>query len=781
MGLNISQFAKWLIDRARDMGVKLTIDSSALAKWAAENPAATAALLKAAGNIIHGVKATEFAGLMEAVAKARLDGASMKQILGGLGKGAWKGAGGAKALGIGAAKIAGLAIAAAFAKETVKSAAKAWNAQTSDIAEGWSEGNAGKVAKNIWELGWETSIPVATFRQLQSFGRWITGNGKKSKDAGVQGSGGAGRSGASAAREERKMQRQAQLQEQLTNVHPMAKQGYNVNTYERVAQKNNLVKAPANPQAYNEWRKKVEEVNNRNKPGNSTRGNTPDWYWKGKASKLLASTLTWSTIKNYYSTHENVSVASFAVDLMVPVEAGSATAQVKLHHEVTSNIEVLYEALRQKDTGAYIFAEGDVYWYLVSMASTIAKIRFLHKCIAIANTKSFEIQDLPKHMFAAIFGQTAWKKIYDDVVQHKADYAARLNDLAKEVNSKALLDCSLISRWNYLADKCFEDYSGPKAIKGTYIIKYAPANKADGSIEYVEFIKDATSSNTFATYIEKVENSWNYFNALLSTGTPATGLASRISASMIKLLGAKDKTFGNVPYITGTETIEYKYDPEVFDQLRNARFAPLRTNFNVLPAYAGTDAAAPYFTVTTGGTATTIDLGTYDDNDRLIATERNKEFLGKENIQMIQFSNLLYTAPIASGAVKMYLLECGTSLLDHMRIVTYSAGNAPTVKLVLGMLDQAQYLTFAGDSTQINFDADFLTKLSQIDYCPRIAVVRSDLGGTKNIGPVATYFDVDNFAFMTAQQYTDLNRVAVYSQFFFFNPEDLQVKGIVEA
>lgn len=754
MALNIKAFAKWLIDRARDMGVKLVLNSSEIAKWAADNPAAAAAMLKTAGAIIQNVKGVDFAGLMKAVAQARLDGASMKEILGGLAKGAWKGSGGAKAVGIGAAKIAAIAAAAAFAKETVKHAGEAWNAQTEDISESIKEGNVGRTIKNVWELAWETSIPVATFRQFQSFGRWITGkSGKSNDDAGLQSSG-------------KSQERQSK---DLT-----AK-------YKKDAE-SHMVTKPSNPAAAHEWEKEQNrrvEINmskeNRNKKSDSTKKNSPIWYWQGKASKILASTLTWSTIKQYVSGAKFMTSAVMKVDLTIPTEYVSATT-CKIHHEVQSNIEILYQALRGKNTGAYTYTEEEVYWYVVNLASLIAKVRMLHKVLAISNTRSFEVKDIHKHLMVGLKGdRNSALTLLTDIINNKASYVAQINDLAKDLNTFAYLDSTLLSRWNYIADKAIQDYNGPKAVKGVYAIHYAPALDASGNIIMEALFATNTTITTFSTYIGYVKTHLQRFMDKVGSLSPTSGLAARISGDMIKLLGATSKTFGNVPYITGSEALTFEYDAEAVDQLRNAKMLPYTPQ--VAP-YAGTAITAPNFSVGNGGTATSINLGEYGSNDRVITTDRNKEFVAAENIQMVQFQANVNVSAIASNSVKVYTTEAGTTNLNRMTITSYSNNTTIEYYTISGLLDVDNALQYGGGSTDCQgFVSKTLPLLVQCDFCPRIQIVAAS--GTSITAP-AVYCDLDNYAFMSERQYKDLNTVAVYSQYFYFNPEDVNIKGILE-
>lgn len=548
----------------------------------------------------------------------------------------------------------------------------------------------------------------------------------------------------------------------------IAKSAIETAKYDRAAKEGGFVERPTHPQAENEWQKEVGKFMNKKTQKFSL--NAPAWYWQGLASKLMSTVLTWTSLKQYNARYGFVSCCGIRVGLTLPTEAKA------LHYQVKANTNILWQALRGKNTGAFNYTENDVYAYQWGVSALIARHRYLCKLLSLSNKYDPEVTAQTDALYEAIFNGRG-SVVRQDTVVNKPSYCERLNTIAKALNAYALKGNTLISRWNYLADKCISDYNGPKAIKAIYKIELYPNLNPSGSSPELVYVPVNYSTATIGTLITNLEadvdaiRTWN------------SGVLLKVAGDMIKLLGATRDAFANCNYINGAEVPQFAYDPEAADQLRNGKmFEPNLGNSTqyVAPSYGGS------LENLTGGigfqspSTNTADFSQLDmfNNEWLVTSDRNKVFSSAENLQLIQFAcNLQCKDPGLKVGTEIIAIDHGTSILMGFTIIGYNSSNVPVGKEIKAVMNIGNSpLTVNGQL--VNVGLNEINKILQIDFFPSPEITREDAANTTVLF-YGRWLDVDDYAYMTAQQYRQMNNVAVYSQSFVFNPEDVKIIGII--
>lgn len=768
---NLSKFINALIDVATKLGVKLTLSSTEVAKWANSNPEIAAALAKAGMSIFNTAKTANWSGIIQTAASLHADGYSWKQIIAGIGKGAFKGSGGAKALGVGAAKVLAVFAAAAFAKCTVKEAAKAWDIKTEKIKEGWKSGNAGKVVQGLWELSWETSIPVATYRQFESFFKSFGKKKKKQPDPEAE-------------------KRVAANIRARSN--PMTNQGYSVQEYEHEAEDYEMGPAPTNPAAYNAWKKEVEMRRQHkdvySKKSTGSKVNDIAWYNQGDASKISAGTLTWSDVKtnDYKFKYPFVAASAVNVAILMPMEKLGTYSYI--HSRIKQNINVLFQALRGKNTGAFNYEEGDVFNYVYCLSTLIARIRYLQKVLRLANTHDVLVDNLHIALTdLAINPSVTSKYTYDDIVKNAPQYISRLNSLVEEINTYALPANTLISRWNYIADKGFKDYNGKQAVYCFYKVAVWPKFRVNAVPMTQTKLEDFSGTTIFGQLLSDLEVDVHAFRTLGTVAAPGTAsnVMVKISGDMIKLLGANASTFANVNYYTGNPSQSFDYDVEAIDQLRNAKiFTPSQSL--LYAGYSGNyQIIGKVQTVQTGQYMTDMVANdpTFQDG-YLITTERNMTASGPENVQLLQFFwNARLEADADDTTIGNITMEdCSATFITRITSLYYTP-NARTFTAIdnyqwlpLGTTARLKVTSiYSGSAISLSNAIERMCINAQLDYVPQ-PVLLTDSSGAH---PQSQAIDVDNFAHITKDQYKLFNNVAAYSLTYYWHPDQLNINGII--
>jgi len=731
----------------KQLGFNVTGGVSDIAAWVAKNPAQAAIVAKAITGALGGIKSVGGIGnILAAIGAAHNAGFSYKQIMTALVKraaGASAESAGLSFATKGAAvlsslKVAGLVAATIFATESVKHAKKAWNVKLEALKNNPS-------AKTAWEFYWETRIPVVTYRQLRSLFTHDDGMTKKEK------------------------QREKLVQE--ANV---ALENYE----DTFAKQDGMTSRPkAGTPAETEWKREVERRMSKSLKTSHTKTNDKSWYWRGLAAHLMSTDLTWTGLKEYNSDM-NLSftvAAAFRVSLLPPIK------DLVLHPQLKSNIEILTQGLRGKNTGAWNYTEEDVYRYQMGLSAIIARARYLHKILATTKFRDIEVTDVQIYLLNALFPGNTFaqsRALYNDLIVNRASYCEQLNTIAKDVNTFPLKGNTLVSRWNYIADKCIKDYSGPKPVYGMYALQNIYMATAASETVY-RFSKTCTS---LASLI-------NDLNAAVAEFKISGGVFGKIKGDYIKLMGANDKeAFNNIPYITGAEVVSFDYDVEAVDQLRSGRFCPLQQTVLSLPSYSGTAAnySIYYKWNTAGNTGTFKDFLYYTRSGEdipVICTTERKDLDKAENIQMVQFGaglDVANASGTASNTIHCGLSDCTPTILEEMSWIT--EGSAPVVHTCAGIINtDGDTLSYNTDNwLSVNMNASYVSDLIQMDFLPRIYIGKGYVAQFF-VSPLQRLIDVDNYTTYTHKQFQQLNNVGVYSLTYLFSIEELKIMGILNS
>lgn len=650
--------------------------------------------------------------------------------------------------------VAAVCIAAGTIKQAIDNGEKVF--KTTDQRSGLG---------NILKMYWETSIPKATFDHLADFGKWLVTKPTK--------------------------------QESVTNRGPIKMASGNSSTgsqqdraiITKTESGNQVVEYEKNKKGYQKplettSDKMVKFMANKNFKRAGTNGsNDASWYVKGKASKLMAGTFTWTTVKDNdrEGNYPFAGVYTMNTMLNIPTVADS-TNNNRIHPRIAEQVSLITSALRGKNTGAYNYQEEDVYNYIIEMSVIIARYNSIKRNLSMINRSNAFVEKEAEHMFNEIYFNAS---AYSSAVPDRPNYISRLNALATVINSKAVPSISLISKWNFMASKVFKDYNGDKAVIGQFnLITWPTVDRSTGNITAGYRV-----GNTIDADITELESQVASLNAIPSTLTSQAGVVNKISADFTKLLGANKATFDNVAYASITDLVEVKFDKAVFDQLHNAMVIGKCNNSTGNVRYASYDGTTSFHITnsTKVSTASVSSLasgavpGCYDWNTNkftpwlLTLDASSKEKSGAENIEITQFC-FTSKANIVAGTnetkFERVFVDTPAALLMFGKILYY----VPQASTTNTYAEYGCQTLETGTDVSKNLVDMAIEK--QIDfYLPKISF---DKVGSA-VHCLGQDTDVDNYAYLNDNQFYYMNNVATYSLFHLYDPEDLQIKGILDV